>query len=254
MKLKFNLKRETKIAAAILVVVGIIAFTERRQGSLAVRDITVKLENVNENHFLDERDIIGLMELDKENMRGASLDKVNLKELERKIKREPFVKSVQLYSDIKGNVVVRAEVRRPIARIIRSDGPDGYIAEDGTIMPVSHKFTTRTLLVSGSYMRKLLQLDKLTDTDEGKNLMELIQVIQEDEFWRAQIAQVDVDSKQRITLFPQVGDERIEFGKPVDIEGKLRKLMIFYHEVVPRKGWNTYKRINLEYAGQIVTE
>ena len=34
---------------------------------------------------------------------------------------------------------------RPIARIVRNDGPDGYIAEDGTIMPVSEKFTSRVV-------------------------------------------------------------------------------------------------------------
>ena len=56
--------------------------------------------NVNENHFLDENDIVDLMQLDTENLKGASLDQVNLKEVERKIKREPFIKDAQLYSDL----------------------------------------------------------------------------------------------------------------------------------------------------------
>jgi len=58
----------------------------------------------------------------------------------------------------------------------------------------------------------------------------------------------------RITIFPQVGDERIEFGKPDDVQEKFRKLMIFYKEILPRMGWNKYDRVNLEYEGQIVTE
>ena len=84
--------------------------------------------------------------------------------------------------------------------------------------------------------------------------MNLINAIRNNEFWMAQIAQLDIDSKSRITMFPQVGDEKIEFGKPDDLETKFKKLMIFYKEILPRTGWNKYSRVNLEYEGQIVTE
>ena len=240
--------------AAVLVVAGIIAFTERNQSRASIKDITVKMVNINENHFLDENDVLGFMQLDRENLKGASLDRVNFKEVEQKIKREPFVKDAQLYSDLKGNLVVRTELRRPIARIVRNDGPDGYIAEDGAVMPVSDKFTARVVLISGPYVRNLLDKKNLNDFEEGRNLLGLIESIREDEFWSAQIAQLEIDSKMRITILPQIGDERIEFGKPENTETKFKKLMIFYKEILPRMGWNKYNRVNLEYEGQIVAE
>ena len=254
MKFKFNIKREIKIVAAVLIVGGIIAFTERRQGNASIKDITIKMKNDHENHFLDEDDIVGLMELKKDNLKGASLDRVNMKEVEKKIRRDPFIKDAQLYSDLKGNLVVSAELRRPIARIVRNDGPDGYISEDGMIMPVSDQFSSRVILISGSYVKQILGQNKLGATESGVQLMELINTIREDEFWNAQIAQLDIDSKMRITIYPQVGDERIEFGKPENVETKLKKLMIFYKEILPRMGWNKYGRVNLEYEGQIVAE
>ena len=254
MKFKFNLKREIKIGAAIIVVLGVIAFTERRHGNVSIKDISVRLENIHDNHFLDEADIVELMQLNQENLRGASIDRVNLKQIEKKIKTNAFIKDAEMYSDLKGNVVVRVELRRPIARIVRNDGPDGYIAEDGAIMPVSDKFTSRVVLVSGSYVRTLLQQDNVNETEEGKQVMALINTIREDEFWSAQIAQLDIDSKVRITMFPQVGDEHIEFGKPDNLEVKFSKLRIFYKEILPRMGWNKYGRVNLEYEGQIVAE
>jgi cell division protein FtsQ len=254
MKFKFNIKREIKIIAAILIVGGIIAFTERRQGNASVKDVTIKMKNEHENHFLDEDDIMNLMELKKDNIKGVSLDRVNMKEVEKKIKRDPFIKDAQLYSDLKGNLVVSAELRRPIARIVRSDGPDGYISEDGTVMPVSDHYTSRVILISGSYVRQILSQDNLNSTESGVQLMELINTIREDDFWNAQIAQLDIDSKTRITIYPQVGDERIEFGRPENVETKLKKLMIFYKEILPRMGWNKYDRVNIEYEGQIVAE
>jgi cell division protein FtsQ len=254
MKFNINIRREIKVIAALFVVGGIIAFTERQQTNVSVKDINIRMVNVSENHFLDEGDIMKLMELDRENLKGASIDKVNMREVERKIQREPFVDDAQLYTDVKGNLMVRASLRRPVARIVRSDGPDGYIAEDGTVMPVSEKFTARVLLISGSFVNQLLQQRNLNSTTEGKGLLDLMAVIRENEFWNAQIAQLDIDSKMRITILPQIGDEKIEFGTAENIDTKFSKLMIFYKEILPRMGWNKYSRVNLEYEGQIVAE
>lgn len=254
MKFKFNLRREIKIIAAVLVVAIIIAFTERKQGDVSIKDITIKMDNIQGNHFLDESDIIDLMQLKKDNLRGTSIDRLSLKGIEKKISKQPFIKKADLYSDLKGNLVVRAELRRPVARIVRNDGPDGYIAEDGTIMPVSEKFTSRVVLISGSYVPQLLKQNNMHEKEETQRILDLINTIREDEFWSAQISQMDIDSKTRITFFPQVGDERIEFGQPENAEIKFKKLMIFYKEILPRTGWNKYNRVNLEYEGQIVTE
>jgi cell division protein FtsQ len=254
MKIKFNVRRELKIGAAILVVAGIIAFTEHNQQDFAVRDISVKMMNSTNNHFLDEADILSLMDVNVQNLRGAKTTALNLKEIEKKIKRDPFISEAELYTDLKGNLVASVELRRPVARIVRNDGPDGYIAEDGTIMPVSEKFTARVLLVSGAFVKRILRQNNLGNTDEGRQLLKLIHVLREDEFWNAQIAQLDIDAKGKITMFPQIGNERIEFGKAVNETAKLRKLKIFYKEILTRTGWNKYRRVNLEYEGQIVAE
>jgi cell division protein FtsQ len=254
MKLKLNIRREIRIGAVVVVLFALIAFTERMNGDVAVSDIEVKIDNIHDNHFLDESDIMRLMSLDKTNMRGASLDKVSFKDIEKKIKKDPFIGDAEVYSDLKGNLLVNVELRRPVARIIRNDGPDGYIAEDGTVMPVSEKFTSRVVLVSGSYVRQLLQQRNLNTTEDGKKLLAVINTIRNDEFWKAQIAQLDIDSKLKITMQPQVGNEQIQFGKPENIEVKFRKLKIYYKEILPRMGWSKYRRVNLEYEGQIVAE
>jgi cell division protein FtsQ len=254
MKINFNIKRELKITAALAVLFFFIAFSERKQGTVSVKDIIIKVENVHENQFLDEKDIVKLMQLDEENLKGASLDRLNLKDIEKRIKAHRFVDDAELYSDLKGNLVVKAILRRPIARIVRSEGSDGYIAEDGTIMPVSEKFTTRVVLVSGLFTNQLMQVDNLYKIEGGKELMEMLAIIREDVFWKAQIAQLDIDNKARINLFPQVGGQTIEFGKAENLEVKFKKLKVFYKEILPQRGWNTYERVNLEYEGQIIAE
>lgn len=253
-RFKLNIKRELKVGAVLVVVFGLIAFTERMEGEAVVRNIQIRINNIHENHFLDENDIMQLMQFKAENMIGVSIGKINFKDIENRIKRDPFIEDADLYSDLKGNVIVGVTLRRPVARIMRNDGPDGYVAEDGTVMPVSDKFTPRVILITGAYVGRLLQLRNLKDDEEGQKILTMLAAIRENEFWNAQIAELIIDSKRNVVIYPQVGDERIEFGRAEDVEGKLRKLMIFYKEILPRVGWNKYNRVNLNYEGQIVAE
>jgi cell division protein FtsQ len=65
---------------------------------------------------------------------------------------------------------------------------------------------------------------------------------------------LDIDRSGRIDIFPQVTGQRVEFGKPENIEMKFKKLMIFYKEILPARGWTRYERVNLEYEGQVIAE
>ena len=254
MKFKLNIRRELTIVVVLIVLSGLIAFTERMKGEVTVSAIQISMENIHENHYLDEKDIMKLMRLNAENLKGASLNQLNFSEIEHRIRQSPFVSDAELYCDLKGNLMVKVALRRPIARIVQSDGPDAYIGEDGTIIPISDKFSSRVVLVSGDFVPKLLKLDNIHELEEGRQLMLLLYTIREDPFWNAQVAQVDMDSKAKAILFPQVGDETIEFGKAEDMEAKFRKLKIFYKEILPRVGWNKYDRVNVEYEGQVVAE
>lgn len=254
MKFKYKIKNQVKIGVALAVLFIFIGFSEQQQELIAVKDIVIKVENFRENHFIDEKDIVRLMELDHENLKGAPLSRINLKEIETRIKSDRFIKDAELYSDIKGNLVVKATLHRPIARVVQEDGPDAYIAEDGTIMPVSEKFTARVILISGPYVKQFVKQTNIYNHSDGKEVMAMLSTIRKDDFWRAQIAQLDFNSKGRINILQQIGSQTIEFGKAENLNVKLRKLKIFYKEILPQMGWNKYERISLEYEGQIVAE
>lgn len=254
MKWKLNIRKEIKVAVSLLVISFLIAFSERKQDGLICKDIEIELDNVSENHFLDEADIMKLVMGSGQPIKGTSLDDINLKAIETKLKYDKHILDAELFGDLKGNLVVNVELRRPIARIVQEDAPDAYIAEDGVIMQVSEKYTSRVVLVSGAYVKTLLESQDLNNLEEGKQLLEMIEFINEDKFWKAQIAQLDINSNGKITIYPQMTGQRVQFGKPEDFESKFTKLMIFYKEILPQRGWTRYERVNLEYNGQIVAE
>jgi cell division protein FtsQ len=255
MKLNFNIKREIRVTVALMSIAALVAFSERKQGSWICHNIVIELANENENHFLDETDVLRLVNTSSNlTLIGKTLDQVNLKQLENKLKTDRHILDAEIFGDLKGNLVVRVELRRPIARIVRENAPDAYIAEDGTIMGVSEKYTSRVVLISGSFTNKLVDAGNMNDMEEGRNLMKMMEYVNDDRFWRSQVAQMDIDAAGDITIYPQVTGQRIEFGKPEEIEAKFRKLMIFYKEILPTRGWNKYERVSLKYEGQIIAE
>jgi len=253
MKQGFKIRMEIKVAVAILGLSFLIAFSERKQGGSVCREIVVELDNLNENHFLDEADVIQLVEGSGEPIKGVGINRIKLKEIEKKLKYDKHILDAELFGDLKGNLIVNVELRRPIARIVQNDAPDAYIAEDGVIMPVSEKYTSRVVLISGA-VKQLLESEDLNKTEEGKQLLQMIEFINADRFWKAQVAQLDLGRDGKIIIYPQMTGQLVEFGRPENINVKFKKLMVFYKEILPTRGWTRYERVNLEYEGQVVAE
>jgi cell division protein FtsQ len=254
MKLKLNIRNEIKVAIALIGVSFLIAFGERKQGGSVCSNIIIEIDNLQENHFLDEADVMKLLDNSGLPIKGTGIDRIKLKEIETKLKLDRHIKDAQLFGDLKGNLTVNVKLRRPIARIVQSDANDAYIAEDGVIMPVSEKYTSRVTLISGGLMKKLLESQDLNKTEEGTQILEMIRFVNEEKFWKAQVAQMDIAGDSRITIYPQITGQKVEFGKAINIEDKFKKLMIFYKKVLPQRGWTRYERINLEYEGQVIAE
>jgi cell division protein FtsQ len=254
MKIKWSIRNEVKWAFALIGLFALIAFAERQRDRIVCKDILVQLDNVQGNHFMSEGDALRMVEAGQPQMIGKHFYEINLKEIESKLIYNKHVKDAELFSDLKGNLIVNVELRRPIARLVQEDGPDAYIAEDGTVMPVSENFTSRVIIISGSYVKTILDKENLNSFDEGKQIMQMIEFINGDAFWRAQASQLDINSKGKVFIIPQVTSQVVEFGFPQNIEEKFKKLKVFYKKILPQMGWTKYKRVSLEFEGQVIAE
>jgi cell division protein FtsQ len=252
MKVKFSIRNEIRIALGLILVFFLIAFSERKQGGVLCTNVVVELENIHDNHFMDEEDVSRLVERSTPSLKGKAINRLDLRAIEKTLLLDRHIRDAELYGDHKGNLIVRVELRRPMARIVQDDAPDAYVAEDGVIMGISDKFSSRVMILSGKGMKPMVEAGDLTRTETGEKLKAMIEYILEDAFWAAQVAQMDLNARGEITLYPQVTGQIVEFGSPDNYEDKLRKLMVFYKEILPQKGWTRYEKVNLTYDGQII--
>jgi cell division protein FtsQ len=106
--------------------------------------------------------------------------------------------------------------------------------------------------ISSAMLNGVSVLDTSIKNSILKDIYYLVEYINDDSFWSAQIDQIYVDNNDQIDLIPRVGNQIIHLGTTENLEGKLRNLLAFYDKVLPEVGWNKYSVINLEYKDQIV--
>lgn len=254
MKIKFSIAKEIQIVMVLAVVAVLAGFADRNLQQNTCKDIVVTLENVRENHFIDEADVLNMVETIPGEVRTRSFSEINFREIEERLKTHRNFREVQLFNDFKGNMVVNVSLRRPMARLVQEEGPDAYLSEEGLIMPVSDRYSTRVIVLSGPVVGQLILDQDLNATDYGKLLLEMLNYINEDSFLKKQVAEIELKEDGRVNLLPQIGSQTIEFGKPEQLEDKFLKLKVFYKTILPRQGWNKYERVNLEFEGQIVAQ
>ncbi len=239
------------LGGLLLVLIG---FSANKQGEKRVKKLEIVIDNSGNNYFVEERNVIDLITM---NGSDPIVDKkyryLDLKEVEMRIKFFKFVSDAQVSKDHKGNVKVLVKQKRPIARVIYPNGVHAYIGSDGTTLSTSQNFTSRVIIVDGAYASKLMSEDFLK-TEEGKQYFDLLKMVDENKFWKAQLAQITIDRSGDVILYPQLGKQTIYIGKPEDLEIKFRNLGLFYKKIVPVKGWNAYQTVNLKYKNQLICE
>ena len=253
MALKRNIKTILFFTATTVLLLVTIGFAGKRNGDKAVRNVMVEILDEKGNYFTDNLEIIDLLNAQSTDyVLGLSINQLNLKVLEQRVEAHPFVKDAQVYHDVRGNLLVKVQQAQPIARVYQPGAEHQYIDVEGQLLPTVTRHTARvpTLELERGFSWE----ESIAETDYGAKVLALLKYIDADDFWRAQIAGLVISKDGSITLQPQVTRQEVLFGMPEDFDKKFRKLKIFYKDILPNKGWNTYSLVNVKYDHQIICE
>lgn len=251
---RFKFKPLVGIIFMSLALFVTIGFSSKRQNKKHINDVVVKIVNQENNYFIDNLDILDLINAENTDyVLGLRVEQLNLKELEKRVKKHPFVREVEVFKDLKGNLLVNVVQTRPIARVYDPNGPDYYIGEQGQILPVTAKHTARVPLIELED-KKILKSENLIDSEDGQKLFEMMTYIDQNKFWNAQVAHLFIDKDFEASLLTQVSKQVVEFGEMTDLEKKFRKLKVFYQTILPGEGWNSYDSVSIKYTKQIVAD
>jgi len=237
------------LAGAGSIVLLISAIKEKKGKDCQGFEITLKGNP--EHHFLDENDIQQIITAKGTSaIKGRSVRNFDLSRLEKTLEKNIWIKDAELFFDNNQVLQVRIWQRAPIARIFTEGGKSFYIDSNSIKLPLSDKISIRLPVFTGfpsekeSFSRK--------DSSLLCDIKKVSSFLLKNQFWMAQITQVEIDPSRQFEMIPMIGNHVIEFGNGDEVEAKFSKLMIFYRQVLARTGMDRYSRLKIQYARQVI--
>ncbi len=274
------MKKLVSISLTLLAWAAIVAYcvvssryTRQQKEKALCRTIDVRVADSARMNFITPAMVRAWFAQEKREVFQQEISKVNILEIEEFIRRRGFVKDVRVYGTLDGTLHIELTQRRPVARVCSSNGYNFYITEDGYILPTQRHEVVYVPLVTGElhppFERGYIgSLEELAENEEKKasknyvflaNLINFVKFVREDDFWNAMIVQIDVQGSDKgaeyepdVRIVPRVGNHLVVLGSLDDYAGKLARLMSFYRNGASYEGWSAYRRIDLQYGGQVV--
>jgi len=241
------------LAGWLLVISGITTLliaANRKEREHVCTEILIGIKGNEGKFYVEKEDVLKLME---KIMSGSLLQRpvttINLKQLEKGLKTNPWIKKAELYFDSKDELHVFIEEREPVARVFTTQGGSFYMDSSGARMPLLDKMSIRVPVVTGFTSARRFNFE---DSALLYQTLQVVEFIYGNEFWNAQVGQIVITSQRKFELIPVIGDHIIKLGEGEDVSAKLNTLYIFYKQVMSKVGFNKYAALDVEFKGQVV--
>jgi cell division protein FtsQ len=214
------------------------------------KDILIGIKGNEGKFYVEKEDVLKLMEKTANgSLLQQSITAINLRRLEDGLKTNPWIRNAELYFDSKDALHVFVEEREPIARVFTTQGSSFYMDSSGARMPLLDKMSIRVPVVTNFTSARRFDAADSVLLQQTKGI---VQFIYGNEFWNAQVGQIDITPDRKFELIPVIGDHIIKLGDGENIEEKLNRLYVFYKQVMSKVGFNKYAALDVEFKGQVV--
>ncbi len=252
MKRKIAIRKILIAAAWLAVGTGmsvLLVAANREQKERHCKEVVVQVGGEGARMVIEKEDVMQqLKKATNGTLINKPVDQINLVALERSLEKHPWVKDARLYFDSRDVLHVSVKERQPVARVFTTAGSSFYLDSSGKRMPLD-KVAVRVPVVSNfPAARKLNKGDSVLLND----VKSLITYISANEFWKAQISQIDITSSGTFELVPVIGNHIIRIGTADDLEAKLQRLFLYYKQVATKAGFDKYPILDVQYAGQVI--
>lgn len=199
-------------------------------------DIRILSESRSVSPKTVENQILGFSQI-----KGKPISSISVREIERMLSKCNNYEEVECGFTSGGKLCVEVVPLVPELRVFipRSSY---YINRKGKRVEADAEFYTDVPLAMGRFSSKFRPTD----------LFPLVDFINKDSLMKNLVTMIEVRSPDDIILIPRIKGHVINFGNTKRLNEKLTSLKLFYHKVMPYKGWNNYDTISVKFNGMIV--
>ena len=228
----------------------LVVFAKINRDESKVKKIKIGIDEWNGNAFVTKPQVLFLIQQNFDVM-DKKLSGKDLEKIEKSVTIIPQVKKSNAYTDNNGNLNIKIVQREPLFRVYNVQYLSFYVDENGVKFPTSINYAAKVPVITGNIFEVCDSSQKIQSA-ELKKIFNIIQTVNKNKLWRAMIGQYNINEKKQVEAIPRFGNCTVIFGDDKDIEQKLKRLDIFYFDVLKKIGWNYYKVINIMYKDQVV--
>lgn len=239
----------------LCIACSFVAGKSSRAGLLC-KGLDIVIADSLENSFVSKSDIRRYLDREYGIYIGCPIDSLDLAKMEKVIEGRSAVRSSEAFVTRDGILHLTVTQRRPVVRFQRKDG--GFYADaEGFIFPLQNSYASHVQVIDGEIPLAANSGYKgeITDPKEKEwftRVLSVVNFLEESRTWKDKIVQISVARNGELTLVPREGKEKFLFGQPVQVEEKFGKMEKYYTHIVPEKGRDHYRTVDLKYEGQIV--
>ena len=241
-----------------------LAFVSEKVSLVKVGSVDVRIENDDENFFIDGEEVRDYYASREDRIIGMPLGEISLPSLEKALNAHPAVENADVAATLNGAVKISVRQRTPLLRVFTLEGESYYIDNRARLMPLDEHYTARVLVATGEInepyaRRSMFTVDQIAsnkiyrDVSILDDLYAVARHIAADTVLSCLIQQLHVNRDNEIEMYPAAGDHRILLGDAADLNVKFNKLKLFYTEGLnTTNGWMKYSMINLKFKDLVV--
>ena len=172
---------------------------------------------------------------------GKAFGDINVDTIETLLRHSPYVEDTECFLGYDGSLHIRVRQLVPVMRIF--DGNTSYyVNRDGKTMRATPTYHADVPIVNGHF----------TPQFPATRLLPLVEYVEKDSVLKSLVTMYNVVDSNNVFIVPAIAGHVVNLGPPTGYENKFKKLQLFYHKVMPARGWETYDTISVKWNHRVV--
>ena len=228
------------LVLAAALVIGTLWARDKSRGEQCT-DIEVEVINADSTSFVTPQGVLNDLKGRGIKLVGKRMGDIDASDIEEALRLSPYLENADIVKCQNGKVLIRVSQLVPVFRVF--DGESSYyVNRAGKHMTATNFYHSDVPVVQGHFTRKY----------PPTRLLPLIDYVEKDSLLRSLVTMIIARDSNNIILVPDISGHVINIGNTAGLDNKFAKLKLFYSQVMPKRGWNTFDTISVKWNHQVV--
>lgn len=238
------MKRLIQYSILLVLAIGLatgILWARGKSHDELCTSVVVEVVNADSTSFVTPKGVLNDLKSQGVKLVGKRMGDINSSDLEEVLRQSPYLENADIVKCQDGRVLIRVSQLVPVLRVF--DGTESYyVNRAGKRMMATPNYHCDVPVVQGHFSRAY----------PVTRILPLVDYVEKDSLLHSLVTMYCVRDTNNIIIVPNISGHVVNIGNAQGFENKFAKLRLFYDQVMPKRGWNTYDTISVKWSHQVV--